>query len=48
MSCKRCIDSKRNLTDRNLIRKCVQKEFSVAVFMVRGILLGEDFWMVNT
>ena len=27
-----------------LIRKCVSKEFDVAVFMVRGISLGKSFW----
>ena len=39
---------KRNLTDGNLIRKCVWREFDVAIFMVRGILLGKSFWTVNT
>ena len=38
---------KRNLTDGNLIRKC-QRDFDVAVFMVRGISLGNGFWVVNT
>ena len=37
---------KRNLTDGNLIRKC-QREFDVAVFMVRGISLGNGFWVVG-
>ena len=40
--------SKRNLTGDNLIRKCVQKEFDVAVFMVIEILLGKRFWVVST
>ena len=30
-------DFKRNLTDGNLIRKCVEREFDVVVFMVREI-----------
>ena len=41
-------DVKRNLADCNLIRKCVLREFDVAVFMVWGILLGKSFWVVNT
>ena len=39
---------KRNLTDDNLIRKCVWREFDIAVFMVRGISLGKRFWVVST
>ena len=39
---------KRNLTDGNLIRKCVLRELDVAVFMVRGISLGKRFWVVST
>ena len=35
-------DFNRNLTDGNLIRKCVLKEFDVVVFMVRGIPLGKS------
>ena len=42
ISCKGWIDFKRNLTDGNLIWKCV------AVFIVRGILLGKGFWVINT
>ena len=34
---------KRNLADGNLIRKCVEREFNVADFMVRGISLGKCF-----
>ena len=41
-------DFKRNLADGNLIRKYVQREFDVTVFMGRGILLGKSFWVVNT
>ena len=41
-------DAKGNLTDGNLIRKCFYREFDVAVFMVRGISLGESFWVANT
>ena len=41
------LDVKRNLTDGNSIRKCVQREFDVALFMVRGISLGKSFWVVN-
>ena len=41
-------DFERNLRDGNLIRKCVWRELDVAVFMVRGILLGKSFWVVNT
>ena len=40
-------DFKRNLTEGNLIRKCVKKEFGVAIFMVRGISLGKGLWVVN-
>ena len=32
----------------NLIRKCVYREFYVAVFMVWGISLWKTFWVVNT
>ena len=51
-------DFKRNLTDGNLIRKCMelttsgenvfQKEFDVAFFMVRRNSLGNGLWVVNT
>ena len=41
-------DFKRNLTGGNLIRKCVKREFDVALFMVRGILPGKSFWVVKT
>ena len=51
-------DFKRNLTDGNLIRKCMelttsrenvfQKKFDVAVFMVRRNSLGNGLWVVNT
>ena len=39
---KRNIDFKRNLTDGSLIRV-----FDVAVFVVRGISLWKDFWVVK-
>ena len=38
-----CIDFKRNLTDGNLIRKCVQRKFDVVVFMTSGISLRKGF-----
>ena len=41
-------DFKRNLVDDNLIRQCVQREFDDAAFMLRGILQGKSFWVVNT
>ena len=47
----RCLTSKiskTNLTDDNLIRKCVWREFDVAFFMVRGISLGKRFSVVST
>ena len=31
-----------------LLENVLQREFDVAVFMVRGILLGNGFWVVNT
>ena len=40
-------DFKRNLADGNLIIKCVQREFVVAIFMVWGILLGKNFGVMN-
>ena len=36
-------DLKRNLTDGTLIRKCVERELEVVVFMVRGLLQGKSF-----
>ena len=41
-------DFKKKLTDGNLIRKCVWREFYVAIFMITGILIGKSFWVVNT
>ena len=38
-------DFKPNFTDDNLIRKCVSREFDVAVFIVS---LEKSFWVVNT
>ena len=31
-----------------LLENLLQREFDVAVFMVRGILLGNVLWVVNT
>ena len=41
-------DFKRNLTDGNLITKCVWRKLGVAVFMVRGISLGKSLWELNS
>ena len=41
-------DSKRNLTNDNLIRNVFWREFDVVVFMVRWISLGNGFWVVST
>ena len=41
-------DFKTILTDGNLFRKQVLKRIDVVVFMVRGISLGNGFWVVNT
>ena len=36
------------MTDGDLIRKSVEREFAVTVFIVRGISLGKSLTVVNT
>ena len=43
-----CIDFKWNLSDGNLIKKYVYREFDFLVFTVKGISLRKGFWVVNT